>query len=157
MCKLYKSVEFLAPVWKSEVYNANSSPLMKGLVLVRSKPLAGIHASSTASQPLHKRAFSCVEFRLTRHGEKRPAAMRHTPPMLKAVEGKCQAAPESVRQYRDTRQHASWNDAELSYCVNAQLPDEATAPKVMRVESPNWFIPVGVFLPKFTTHQRLFK
>ncbi len=51
------SGENLAPLWKVGVYNEHASPLMKGLVMVRSNPFSRVHTSSTASQPLHKRAF----------------------------------------------------------------------------------------------------
>ena len=81
-----------------------------------------------ASQLLLKRVFLWARFHLTRSGEICPAVWHHSPATLKAVEDR--PTPRlSLKSVKGAGRYAKRNDAELSYCVNAQLPDDATAPK----------------------------
>lgn len=139
------SGENLAGV-EAEVYNAEQARL-SGLVLVRSNPQQGYTPLPTPASPL-KRVFYWARFHLTGLGETCPAILHHSPTKLRAVEDKPQPHL-SLKSITGAGRNAIRNDAELVYCVNDKLPDDATAPKGIRVESLKVLTGFGVFLPKF--------
>jgi hypothetical protein len=147
--KMLPSRQILAGV-RAECVKSPTS-LFKWAGLVRYMPTRRATFLRPAS-PL-KQVFLWARFDMTWHGEKRPAVMRHTPPMLKAVEGQPKLQP-SLKGIMGAGRYANWNDAELSYCVNAQLPDDATAPKGRGYKVSRSLLALGSLYPKSSTHQR---